>query len=50
MKSNIIYSLMIFGSLLVGSCKKDFLDLTPISSVTIDNFENNLVSANEIVL
>ncbi|MHA4843612.1 RagB/SusD family nutrient uptake outer membrane protein [Flavitalea antarctica] len=45
MKSNIIYSLMIFGSLLVGSCKKDFLDLTPISSVTTDNFYQN---ANDI--
>jgi hypothetical protein len=45
MKSIIIYGLMIFGSLLIGSCKKDFLDLTPISSVTTDNFYQN---ANDI--
>jgi hypothetical protein len=45
MKSIIIYSLMIFFTLLAASCKKDFLDLTPISSVTTDNFYQN---ANDI--
>ena len=45
MKSFIIYGSMIISSLLVGSCKKDFLDLTPISSVTTDNFYQN---ANDI--
>jgi starch-binding outer membrane protein, SusD/RagB family len=45
MKSFIIYGLMIISSLLAGSCKKDFLDLTPISSVTTDNFYQN---ANDI--
>jgi hypothetical protein len=45
MKRLLIYSIMIFSSLLAGSCKKDFLELTPISSVTTDNFYQN---ANDI--
>ena len=44
MKLLIVYSLIIIGSLL-GSCKKDFLDLEPISSATTDNFYQN---ANDI--
>src|SRR5688572_28972887 len=45
MKSFIIYGLVIISSLVVGGCKKDFLDLSPISSVTTDNFYQN---ANDI--
>jgi hypothetical protein len=45
MKRFLIYSLILFSSLLVASCKKDFLELTPISSVTTDNFYKN---ANDI--
>src|SRR6187551_4003927 len=45
MKRFLIYSLIVFSSLLIASCKKDFLELTPISSVTTDNFYQN---ANDI--
>ncbi len=44
MKALIIISLIISG-LLIGSCKKNFLDLSPISSITTDNFYRN---ANDI--
>jgi hypothetical protein len=44
MKSRVIFSLLLTGTLL-GSCKKDFLELKPISSVTTDNFYKN---ANDI--
>lgn len=44
MKSRIIFSLLLSGVLL-GSCKKDFLELQPISSVTTENFYKN---ANDI--
>src|ERR1700712_3130254 len=44
MKLKIIFSLLFTGALL-GSCKKDFLELKPISSVTTDNFYQN---ANDI--
>ena len=45
MKAFIIYSVTIISCLVLGSCKKDFLDRTPISSVTTDNFYQN---ANDI--
>lgn len=45
MKSLIIYGSAVIGSMLLGSCKKDFLELSPISSVTSDNFYRN---ANDI--
>ncbi|MEJ7740834.1 MAG: RagB/SusD family nutrient uptake outer membrane protein [Chitinophagaceae bacterium] len=44
MKSFIIYGLIMI-SILLGSCKKDFLDLQPISAITTDNFYLN---ANDI--
>lgn len=44
MKSKIIISLLFIGAIL-ASCKKDFLELKPISSVTTDNFYKN---ANDI--
>lgn len=44
MKTRLIFSL-IFAGTVFGSCKKAFLELTPISSVTTDNFYLN---ANDI--